>query len=230
MRLRDEAGIFRAPPPYPSDNDAPVSRRALPALIAAFVELPSAPGGTWAEADVTPSIWAAMQPGQHRRLWGHQGGNPVLEVQAVLNKLAACLYPRARNRWSEYEGAHAPIQPLWEAFRFPLADAVDGNEPACMFLDPAVIRNTTGIRLHRLADVKSGYIQLDLCCAPGKGQRAIREYAHRFVYWAMCGSPRRPLTWEAAVLLHTCGNHGCLNPLHMRWGTQAENHYTRQQQ
>ena len=52
------------------------------------------------------------------------------------------------------------------------------------------------------------------------------EYAHRFVYWAMRGPPRLPLTWDTAVIIHLCDKAGCMNPLHMRWGTQDENlHY-----
>ena len=219
-RERDEHGVWRAHSPYP-DASVPVDRLHFPTIVPAYLE----PGqGQWTEAGVPPSVWKAMQPGQHPRLWGKHGGDPALEVQEVLSQLAACLYPRARSRWRELDGTNVPMDPLGDAFRFPLADALDPTRPACMWLDPVLVGRSPGIFRHRTdASTGSGYTQLDLCMAAGPRRLPIREYAHRFVYWAMKGPPRHPLSWGSAVLLHTCQDAKCLNPMHMRWGTQAEN-------
>ena len=220
-RERDESGVWRAHSPYLMDANVPVDRLNLPSIVPAYLE-PG--GGQWTEAGVPPSVWKAMQPGQNPRLWGKLGGDPALEVQAVLNKLAACLYPRARSRWRELDGMNVPLLPLGDAFRLPLADAVDPTRPACMWLDPVLVGRSTGIFKHMLdASTPSGYNTLDLCMTAAPDRRTVREYAHRFVYWAMRGAPRHPLSWGSAVLLHTCQDAKCLNPLHMRWGTQAEN-------
>jgi hypothetical protein len=219
-RERDELGVWRAHSPYP-DASIHVHRVNLPSIVPAYMEPWD---GQWTEAGVPPSVWQAMQPGQHPRLWGKHGGDPALEVQAVLNQLAACLYPRARSRWRELDGTNVPMEPLGDAFRFPLADAVDPTRPACMWLDPVLVSRSTGIFKHMLdASTGSGYTTLDLCKTPSPERWAVREYAHRFVYWAMRGAPRPPLSWGSAVLLHICQDAKCINPLHMRWGTQGEN-------
>ena len=143
-RQRDERGVWRPRPPYAQPN-VRVARLALPALLPAYLE-PS--DGPWAEDQVPPALWRAMQPGLIPRLWGKQGGDPVVEVQAVLNRLAACLYPRARSRWRELDQTPTPLVPLGDAFRFPLAEADFPGRPACMWLDPVLVARSKGIRRH----------------------------------------------------------------------------------
>ena len=219
-RQRDERGVFRAHTPYPPDS-VPVTRLTLPSLVPAFLE----PGtGPWDEAYVLPSLWRiASSPGGWKpRLWGRLD-SPIHEIQALLDKLAACLYHRASNRWQELEGRPVPMEPLGDAFRLPLADARDPWMPACMWPNPVLVDRATGIRQHTLGGkMRSGYTTLDMCeVHPGK--HVVREFAHRFVHWAMRGPPRYPLTWATAVVIHLCENASCLNPMHMRWGTQEEN-------
>ena len=56
-----------------------------------------------------------------------------------------------------------------------------------------------------------GYGQLTI------GKNKIRK-AHRLMCELAHGSPPSP-KHEAA---HSCGNHGCVNPKHLRWKTRAE--------
>lgn len=226
-RQRDERGVFRAHTPYPPGS-VPVRRLTLPSVLPAYLE----PDFAWTKESVPPTILAAMQLGQKPLLWGKQFGDPVEEVNVILNKLAACLYDRAHNRWRELEaggGQPQPILPLGNAFVTPLADAEFPDRPACMWLNPVLVKKAKGIHLHSNPDAKmgmSGYTQIHLCTETvkrGRRRMDVMEYAHRFVYWAMVGAPRPPLTWDTAVLLHICQEAGCLNPMHMRWGTQADN-------
>ena len=62
----------------------------------------------------------------------------------------------------------------------------------------------------RAATVPAGYGKIKLCSG--------FMYAHRLAL-ILDGRPRP----EGAVALHSCNNPGCVNPAHLKWGTQKEN-------
>ena len=240
--------MFRAHTPYPPAS-VPVERLTLPSITPAFME----PGIWSEASTLPTVWVAMTTPEQLRpRLWkpgGSGDGNPVSEVQDVLSQLADCLYTRPQNRWRDTNRGGEPpepqpITPSWTTFCYPLADVRHlaptptdtpgaggvttpppwrAMEPACMLPDPALVEKMASLWRHKKPSGKgwTGYVQMDLCHFGRR--RRITEYAHRFLYWAICGAPQLPMTWETAVLLHNCHEESCLNPLHMRWGTQAEN-------
>lgn len=237
-RLRDPVtGAFVSKTPYPPDH-IPVRRLTLPSTVPFFREPPT-DGNSWSEEEVLPAVWKAMLPGGVPKLW-KRSQDPASQVQACLDRLASCLYPRAAARWRQVilqDGTHAaeavPIVPIGDAFCMPLAKAASANLPECMWLDPVRVEATAAVMTHQSGGgIKSGYTLIKLCNRrrgaatagrrPGGG--SVFEFAHRFIHWATMGPPKPPLTWQTAVLIHEqCEDASCCNPMHMRWGTQADN-------
>lgn len=58
-----------------------------------------------------------------------------------------------------------------------------------------------------------GYLRVKI--APGRGNW---ELAHRIICWEFHGPPG-----DKEEVLHICGNNGCMNPQHMKWGTHPDN-------
>ena len=64
----------------------------------------------------------------------------------------------------------------------------------------------------------------------------VKEYGHRLVYWALLGPFQHdPQAWTGAapeqqagpVVMHTCHNRSCLQPLHLLLGNYSENNTRR---
>ena len=87
----------------------------------------------------------------------------------------------------------------------------------CMWVDPALVGLQRGVMA---LESKNGYLSVAIGIQrPSK--RPIYERAHRIVAWAMFGMP--PAHLQAPVVMHTCGDKTCLNPLHLVWGERALN-------
>jgi hypothetical protein len=67
---------------------------------------------------------------------------------------------------------------------------------------------------HGFVGDKDGYSQKDL----GRGKR--KPFRHRLAYAAYYGLDEAKL---GGVVLHSCDNSRCINPLHLRLGTHQDN-------
>ena len=225
---RGPANRFVATYPYPGDMAPPPDR--LPPFRPSYLLLPV--GQPWAEAWVLPQLWRAMAPPpptpsalpstpQRRmaaRLWDTSSAmNNTQRVEAVLDTLGSCLYRRARLVMNPFTpGTPAEINPPRDAFTNPLADHTDNDLPACMLLDPALVRQQRHVNI----DSTTGYTYLQLAAYNGS---VVGESGHRFLMWALRGMPPPPLTWGEAEMMHICGNKRCHNVKHYAWGTAAQN-------
>ena len=106
--------------------------------------------------------------------------------------------------------------------------------------------STTLVAEHGLTEMAEGYVIVLLGYLKGPGTatttttwRPIYEAAHRLIYWAMLGGvDHRPGLWEGPsegqkagpVVMHTCHNRACLQPLHLALGSYSDNRKRRPKQ
>ena len=106
-------------------------------------------------------------------------------------------------------------------------------EPECMVASSSCVRMQGGME-----QVSGGYVLVVL----GSIKQAdgswtpVKEYGHRLVYWALLGPFQHdPQAWTGAapeqqagpVVMHTCHNKSCLQPLHLLLGNYSENNTRR---
>ena len=106
-------------------------------------------------------------------------------------------------------------------------------EPECMVASSSCVRMQGGME-----QVSGGYVLVVL----GSIKQAdgswtpVNEYGHRLVCWALLGPFQHdPQAWTGAapeqqagpVVMHTCHNRSCLQPLHLLLGNYSENNTRR---
>jgi hypothetical protein len=83
----------------------------------------------------------------------------------------------------------------------------------CMEYDKGKVKRTLGLSFDKDdATYLKVYLGVDSHSIP------VYEYGHRIVAWSMFGPPK-----PGHEVMHTCNNPKCLSPLHLKYGTHAEN-------
>ena len=109
------------------------------------------------------------------------------------------------DTWALLPGNVALSSPLGSSSQVPPV-------PVCMLLNKVKVSNTVHFQM------KNGYANMVLGMI---GPLNIIEGVHRFALWAMFGPPSP--TIQHPVVMHSCHNRLCINPLHLVWGELAEN-------
>ena len=135
-------------------------------------------------------------------------------VIRMLNCIGRVLHPTAKERiYTNQEGVTKTITMKGAvAFQYPLVKEED-NTPVCMVYNTDTVRDT-----RYMSHTKAGYLSLHVGWA---GKHATKELAHRAVTWAIKGPA--PAAMQYPVIMHSCNNKRCLNPMHLKWGENAEN-------
>ena len=170
------------------------------------------------EDGMLPKIHAAFGPVAPRRIsppfrpWAPGSRNSITRL---LDFIGTILHPIAKRRTFIHPDGSATYTNMKgsDAFKYPLTRE-DTNEPVCM-----VYHTETARELKYIHALKTGYVGVALGALPGGVE--LKELAHRIVMWAIKGPPRDSM--RCPVVMHKCNNKKCLNPMHMKWGEQAEN-------
>lgn len=59
---------------------------------------------------------------------------------------------------------------------------------------------------------------MEVCIGSNDSSLPVYEFGHRLVAWWFFGPPP-----EGQEVMHVCNNPKCLSPLHLKYGTHAEN-------
>ena len=84
----------------------------------------------------------------------------------------------------------------------------------CMEYDRGKVATTTGLSY----DAEAGVTYLKVYLGTNASSSPVYEYGHRIVAWSVLGPPL-----PGQEVLHSCHNPKCLSPLHLKYGTHAEN-------
>ena len=169
-----------------------------------------------------PKIYEAFGPVPPRRLnppFGPWVPGSRISITRALDFIGTILHPIAKRRAFIHPDGTATYTNMKgsDAFKYPLIRE-DNNQPVCMVYHIEAARE-----LKYMHALKSGYIGVALGTLPGG--ITVQELAHRIVMWAIKGPPRASITYP--VVMHTCNNKMCINPMHLKWGDQTENSHAR---
>ncbi len=165
-----------------------------------------------------------IPPGQCRA-W-RPGESPHNCVRSILSLLADGLEVDAMMEWDARRRENKRMA-AGEAFRRPPI-----SRTAAVGTSPNPNGGCMRLRLDRMEEVRALgrglkpayysqgrlYGLIELAVLPNN-KHHVQMGAHRFVCWAFHGPPHIP----SNVCMHLCGDRSCLNPCHLKWGSQKEN-------
>ena len=166
----------------------------------------------------TPAI---SLPRKRSRLWRLEK-NPQDAVRYILDSIGELLQEGANTAPIGPPGSAEETCELPGHASFANPKANENLEAECMLIDADKIKAMTGTRKrypHFFWGL-NGYARIKLATL-GDGKSDIIEGVHRFVLWAMHGPPDTGICHP--VCMHTCHRPNCVQPRHMRYGSNKEN-------
>lgn len=164
-------------------------------------------------------IQSHLEPGMYPSL-----STPTASLKVMLGFLSQFLHDAALTMPSNWPTLGAGYDDWW-----PFVNPIEGS---CMEYDPSKIKSCTGRGKNRIIiSRKRSLTYVDLKMGRGPTQKKVQGVVktkpfghifipvHIFLCWAFQGQPEEGMN----VVMHTCDNPSCWNPLHLKHGSRRLN-------